>query len=515
MITMSSQRSLENLRHSAGSWQKTRPALAMDGTAASRSVIASGCFITAIAVSMVLAGCTLAPRYERPAAPVAAAFPEGDAAKVPAETVPAADVGWREFFTDPRLQKLIELSLANNRDYRVAALRVEQARAQYRIQRAELLPAIDATADGFRGRTPGDLTTSGRAVTSSQYSVGLGATAYELDFFGRVQSLKDRALESYLATEEAARSAQLSLVAQVAIQYLTVLELDEQLAVANQTLDAVSSSYRVRQRSYEVGTLSELDFRTAEIQVQTARTNLASFTRLHGQAVNTLVLLVGQPLPGDLPPGRKLGDQNLLSDLPSGLPSDLLQRRPDILAAEHTLRGANASIGAARAAFFPSISLTGSFGTASGELSGLFKDGSESWSFSPSIRLPILAAGSNRASLDVANVGKLIEVANYERAIQDAFREVSDALIARSTYTEQIEAQQALLKAQQRRFELSDLRYKNGVDNYLSVLLAQQDLYAAQQNLIQAQSAQLENLVTLYKALGGGWQERSDSSVQP
>lgn len=458
--------------------------------------------------ALLLGGCTMAPHYERPAAPVAAAFPTAGGTGAAS----AADIGWREFFTDPRLQKLIELSLANNRDYRVATLRVEQARAQYQIQRSALLPTITAGASGARGRTPGDLNSSGFPMTSSQYSANVGITAYELDLFGRVQSLRDKALETYFATEEAARATQLSLVAQVASQYLALLQFEEQVNVTRQTLAAVSESYKLRQRSYEVGTLSELDFRTAEVQVQTARTNLASSTRVRDQAINTLVLLVGEPLPADLPAGRKLSEQSLLSDLPAGLPSDLLQRRPDILAAEHTLKAANASIGAARAAFFPSISLTGSLGTASAELSGLFKNGSEAWSFSPAIRLPLFTGGSNRANLDAAKVGKLIEVANYEQSIQTAFREVADALVARATYTEQIEAQQALVQAQQRRFELSDLRYKNGVDNYLAVLLAQQDLYNAQQNLIQAQAARLTNLVTLYKALGGGWQERSTAA---
>jgi multidrug efflux system outer membrane protein len=467
--------------------------------------------LPALSVAVLLGGCTMTPTYERPASPVAPTYP------VEAETTPAtqavADLGWREFFTDPRLQKLIELALDNNRDLRVATLRVEQARAQYRIQRAALLPTINATGALNRAKTPGDLNQTGQPLITEQFNVGLGATAYELDLFGRVQSLKDRALESYFATNEAARSAHLALVAQVATQYLTVLQLDEQAAIAQQTLDAVQSSYDVRQRSFEVGTLGELDLRTSEIQVQTARAGLANYTRLRAQAENTLAVLIGQPLPADLPEGRSLREQGLVADLPAGVPSDLLQRRPDILAAEYTLRAANASIGAARAAFFPRIALTGSFGTASADLNGLFKAGSEAWSFAPSITLPIFAAGSNRANLDVAEVVKEIEVANYEKSIQIAFREVADALVARSTFREQLDAQQALLTAQQRRFELSDLRYQNGVDNYLTVLLAQQDLYSAQQALVQTRSAELINLVTLYKALGGGWHETTEPAA--
>lgn len=456
------------------------------------------------AMAVVLGGCTMTPRYERPASPVAQTYPETvGSATVNVRT--ADTIVWREFFTDPRLHKLIDLALANNRDLRVAALRVEQARAQYRIQRAELLPGVDVTADGSRGRTPGDLNTSGRSIIASQYSVGIGTTAYELDFFGRLRSLKHRALEDYFATEEAARAAQLALVAQVATQYFTVLQLEEQATIARRTLDAVGSSYELRRRSYEVGTLGELDLRATEIQVQSARASLASFTRLRGQAENALVLLVGQPLPEDLPIGRSLREQDLLADLSAGVPSNLLLRRPDILGAEHTLKAANASIGAARAAFFPTISLTGSFGTASAELDGLFKSGSSAWNFTPSISLPIFAAGANRANLDVATLSKQIEIANYEKAIQTAFREVADALVARRTFRDQIKAQQALLEAQQRRHELTEMRYRNGVDSSLTVLLAQQDLYSAQQSLVQSRTAELVNLVALYKALGGGW----------
>ncbi|WP_438480301.1 efflux transporter outer membrane subunit [Oleiharenicola lentus] len=463
--------------------------------------------VPALTAAVLFSGCTMAPRYERPASPVATTYPTDSAATSSPAAAATADLGWREFFTDPRLQKLIELSLANNRDLRVATLRVEQARAQYRIQRAALLPTVNATGNGSRAKTPGDLNTTGQPIISEQFSVGLGFTAYELDLFGRVQSLKDRTLGTYLASNEAARSTHLALVAQVATQYLTVRQLEEQAAIARQTLEAVQSSYDVRKRSFEVGTLGELDLRTSEIQVQTARSGLASYTRLRAQAENTLAVLVGQPLPADLPAGRALREQGLLAELPAGVPSDLLQRRPDILAAEHTLKAANANIGAARAAFFPRIALTGSFGTSSADLDGLFKAGSEAWSFAPSISVPIFAAGANRANLDVANVSKQIEVANYEKAIQTAFREVADGLIARSTFREQLDAQAALLAAQQRRFELSDLRYQNGVDNYLVVLLAQQDLYTAQQALVQSRAAELINLVTLYKALGGGWNE--------
>ena len=462
----------------------------------------------------LLSGCTLAPRYERPAAPVSKAWPTSAmgsvaTARAGATSPSAADLGWRDFFADPRLQQLVDLSLTNNRDLRVALLNVERSRAQYRIQRSDMFPSVDAMGSGARQRSPADLSPTGQALTASQYSVGLGVTAFELDLFGRVRSLTQQALEQYLATEEARRSAQLALVAAVATQYLTERAYDEQLVLARQTYETVQASLELTRRRFEQGSANELDVRTAEAQVQTARSNVASYVQLRAQAENALVVLVGQPLPAVLPAPRSLEAQALVAELPSGLPSDLLQRRPDIRQAEHTLRSANANIGASRAAFFPSISLTASGGTSSAELSGLFKNASGTWLFSPQINLPIFSGGRNRANLDVANVTKQIEVANYEKAIQIAFREVADALAARSTLDEQIAAQAARVAAEQKRFALTELRYRTGVDNYLVVLLAQQDLYSAQQTLIQSQLSRLSNYIALYKALGGGLQPRS------
>jgi multidrug efflux system outer membrane protein len=456
-------------------------------------------------LAVLLGGCSLAPRYERPAAPVAAEWGAG-AAGGPST---AADLGWRDVFQDPRLQALVALALENNRDLRVAALNVELTRAQYRIERADAVPAVGASASETEQQRGADLTPTGAAERTTSFTVGLGITAFELDLFGRVRSLSAAALQQYLATEEARRAVHLSLVAQVASQYLAARALDDQVALAQRTLEAVESSSALARRTFEAGRTSELDVRTAEAQVHTARFNLSSARLQRARAEHALVLLVGQPLPAGLPPPRPLEAQALLAELPPGLPSEVLLRRPDILAAEHALRSANAVVGAARAAFFPSISLTAFGGTSSAELSGLFGAGGWLWSFTPRIDLPLFRGGALRAGLDAAQVRKSIQVAQYERAIQGAFREVADALVARAALDEQLEAQRARVEAEQRRYELSDLRYRKGVDSYLGVLDAQRDLFAAQLLLIQSRQARLANLVDLYRALGGGWRERS------
>ena len=355
-------------------------------------------------------------------------------------------------------------------------------------------------------------------MTATSYTVGVGVTAFELDLFGRVRSLSDAALEQYLSTEEARRSVHLSLVAAVATQYLAVRALDDQVALARRTQEAVESSSALARRTFEAGRTSELDVRTSEAQVQTARFNLSSARLQRARAENALVLLVGQPLPPDLPAPQPLDAQTLLAELPPGVPSEVLLRRPEILAAEHALRSANAVIGAARAAFFPSISLTAFGGTSSGELSGLFGSGSGLWSFTPQLNLPLFRGGALKASLDAAQVRKSIQVARYERAIQEAFREVADALVARAALDEQLDAQRKRVEAEQRRYDLSDLRYRKGFDSYLGVLDAQRDLFAAQQLLIQSRLARLSNLVDLYRTLGGGWREHSataDAATAP
>jgi len=339
----------------------------------------------------------------------------------------------------------------------------------------------------------------------TQWSASLGTTAYELDLFGRVRSLNKQALEKYLATEEAQRSAQISLVAEVATQYFALRQAEEQLQLARQTLAVVQDSYTLNKATFDAGASNELDLRTAEGQVQTARINVVTYERQLAQAQNALVLLVGQPLPTDLPAPCSFSDTNMLANIPAGLPSELVQRRADILQAEHTLKAANANIGAARAAFFPTITFTGSIGTTSAEFEKLFGSGTGVWSFSPQVTVPIFTGGQNRASLDAAKVSTRIEVATYEKAIQTAFREVADALVANSSYATQIEAEAALTNAQQKRFELATVRYRQGEDSYLNVLSAQQDLYSAQQGRLEAQYNKLASQISLYQALGGGW----------
>jgi multidrug efflux system outer membrane protein len=455
------------------------------------------------AATLLLAGCNMAPKYEQPPLPTDTAY----AGATAADTAAVRDIAWQDFFGDPRLQAIINLTLENNRDLRAAALRVEQAAAQYRIERAALLPTVAASGAYTRSRTPEEFSMTRRPSTGSQYTVGAGLASYEIDFFGRIRSLKDAALENYLATEEARRSAELSLIAGVASQYLAERALDEQLAIAQNTLKLVGDSRDLIKRMFEAGAGSELDLKTAETQVYGTQASVADIKRQLAQARNALVLLAGAPLPADLPAPRPLNEQDIIGDLPAGVPSDLLTRRPDILQAEHTLRSANASIGAARAAFFPSISLTGSGGFGSVELDNLFKSGSFMWSFSPGINVPIFTGGRLRSNLEITKASQKIMLAQYEKAIQTAFSEVSNALVARVTYVEQIEAQQLRVASEQRRHDLSALRYKEGVDNYLTVITAQQSLFAAQQTLVQARFTQLTNLVSLYKALGGGWEK--------
>jgi len=469
-----------------------------------------------MALALVLGGCSLAPDYRRPDAPVAQAWPTGPAYEGAAENragPPTADIGWQEFFTDPALRQLIGLALQNNRDLRVAALNVEAASAQYRIQRSELLPAIGAGADATLQRTPADLSPSGRAATSHSYSVGLGMTAFELDLFGRLRSLRDEALESYLAQQETRTGVQLSLVAETANAYLSLRAHQQLLALTRQTLDSQRESYDLTRQSYDNDLATALDLSQAEISVRTAERDLEVYSRAAAQDLNALQQLVGGPLPdalaASLVASGDLLDASVLADLPAGLPSDLLVRRPDVRAAEHDLRAANANIGAARAAFFPIISLTGSAGTASSSLSGLFKAGSGAWNFMPQITLPIFSGGANLANLDLAKVEKNIRIARYEGAIQAAFREVADGLAARATLDRQVQAQQALEAASGRAYKLADQRYRQGIDNYLAVLVAQREWMAAQQALVETRLSRLTNLTTLYKALGGGWAEHT------
>jgi outer membrane protein, multidrug efflux system len=471
--------------------------------------------LSAIATLIALiAGCSLQPVYERPAAPVAGDTYGAAGAGSDGTALPAPDIGWRDFLADPRLQKLVEIALKNNRDLRVAVLNVAQVQAQYRIQRSALLPQVDGFAGASRARTPADLSSTHSVAISPDYSVGL-SSSWEIDFFGRLRSLNDAALQQYFATAYARQAAEILLVSQVADQYLAILAYDEQLAVTHKTLETAQASSKIVQLQFDTGTVAELDLRLSQTVVEQARANYSAQVRLRAQAENALVLLVGQALPADLPPTVPLGAQPVLADIAAGLPSDLLNRRPDVLQAEAFLRAENANIGAARAAFFPRITLTGDFGTASSTLGGLFKAGSAAWDFAPAITVPIFNGGALAANLDVAKIQKDIGIAQYEKAIQTAFREVADGLAARATYDDQLAAQQRYTDLEQRRLELANMRYKNGVDSYLNVLTAQTDLYNAQLALVATHLQRLTSLVDLYRSLGGGWIQQTGDEPRP
>lgn len=458
-----------------------------------------------------LSGCSLAPQYVRPEAPVSANYPQASAATAAGTAAHTATaIGWREFFPDRRLQSLIATALEQNRDLRTAALRIEEARALYNIQSADRLPNLNAVASGARARTPGTLSPSGNPVVSTSYQVGLSLAAFELDFFGRVRSLNQAALAQYLATEQAQQAAQISLVAEVAKAYLAERAFAEQQELAQKTLQGRDNAYRLAKQRFDVGASSALDLRLNETLVLSARIALSTLSRQRAQAENALTLLVGKPL-ADLPPPQTLASQNLVTDIPAGLPSELLTQRPDIRAAEQRLQASNANIGAARAAFFPRIALTAGVGSASNALSGLFEAGSRTWSFAPQLALPIFDAGRNSGNLTLAQVRKDIAVADYEKTIQTAFREVADALAARSTLDQQIADQGAVQAAQADRLRLADLRFKNGVASAIDVLDAQRELFTAEQSLVQTRLLRLTNAIDLYRSLGGGL----DASAKP
>ncbi len=457
--------------------------------------------LTALAV--LLGGCaSMAPPYERPAAPVAASFPEATQAAAQAgasSTQPASDLDWQQFFVDPRLKALIGLSLKNNRDLRIAVLNVERVRAQYQVQRSEEFPTL------FLGGTALFQPNADGKGNNSFYTAGLNVTGYELDLFGRVRSLTDAALQQYFASEEGRKAAQISLIGTLANTYLTLLADDAQLDVARKTLQTREEGYRLLKLKFDNGALSDYDLAQAVTLVEGAKAAVALLQRQRMQDENALVQLVGEPLPASLPAPLPLDQQGLLANLPAGLPSALLERRPDVRQAEHQLQAANANIGAAKAAFFPTITLTGSIGLASADLGGLFDN--RAWQFLPRITLPIFDGGYNQANLEVSQATRDIAVAQYERSIQVAFREVADALAGRATYSEQLRAQQAQAAAEQKRSALAELRFRNGIASFLDVLDAQRALFQTQQATILVQAAQQQNLVTLYKVLGGGWKE--------
>jgi len=455
--------------------------------------------------ALLLSSCSLAPKYIQPQAPIPAQWPQGEAYTTGLETseVPAAQIMSREkFFTDKKLQTVIETAISNNRDLRLAALNVERVRALYGIQQAELLPKINAAGSGSQQRVPADLSSTGASMTAKQYGVNLGISSWEIDFFGRIRSLKDQALEEYLATKEARNSAQIMLVSEVARVYLTLAADRGNLLLASSTHKAQLSSYGLIQKRHEKGLATDLDLHRAQSQVDVAKRDVSSFTQLTAQTRNALDLLAGSQVPEDLLPAS-LDLVTPTGKISHGLSSVILLDRPDIVAAEHQLKGTYAVIGAARAAFFPSISLTTTVGTASSELSSLFSSGSASWNFAPQVVLPIFDART-WAGLKVSKADRKIALTRYEKTIQTAFREVSDALAMQGTITNQVSAQESLVRGVAKIYDLSNTRYTKGIDSYLSVLDAQRSLYAAQQGLISLHLAKLTNQVRLYAVLGGG-----------
>ncbi len=474
----------------------------------------------AFVVVLALAGCTMIPKYHQPPAQLSQSWPS-----VPGyptnQTAPAkitaADIGWRDFFRDPRLQQIIELALTNNPSLIAAMENVEQTRQLYHVQFAQLIPTVNLNANGQRTRTP-NVYTSGPgaspALQYTEYNVNLGVTSYELDLFGRVRSLNRQALETYFASEEACKAAQIALVAQVGTAYLTEEEAAQQLALARDSVKAARQSFDLTKRSFDAGVLSQFDLNNASTQLQNATASEAGYAQQYAEAADNLTLLVGKPLPPELQPSPKLNLDICVSDIPSGLPSDLLERRPDIIQAEHQLKAANANIGAARAAFFPTVTLTGSAGLASTTLESLFAPGAHAWGFSPQIVWPVFALGTAYHELQADKAVQLADAANYQSAVQTAFKEVADALAVRTTVQSQLADNVALVKADQQSYDLTKAGFDSGVNSALDLDVTQLTLNSAQQSLVQTQYSRLISLINLYQALGGGWNEQTVQATQ-
>ncbi len=451
--------------------------------------------------STVLSACTMAPHYQRPELAVK---PEWSAPKVGSETTAESPLAWRQVFLDARLQRVIARAVDNNRDLRIAVLNIEKARATYRIQRANLLPSITAAGSQTTAHTPRSVSTTGAAITSETDSASLSLSSYEVDLFGRVRSLNKAALESYLATSETRRATQISLISETASAWLTLAADQELLDLSRSTLKTRQASYDLMEKMFNLGSSSQVDLQNADILVKQATGDVASAEAQVNQDKNALVLLTGSDIPDADLPSSLPDDSALLASIPVGLPSQVLTNRPDVLSAEHSLIAQNANIGAARAAFFPTITLTGSTGSSSTDLDNLFKTGTGSWSFTPSISIPIFSGGANVASLKSSQVSRDIAVATYDKTVQTAFREVSDALAVRATIDRRLDAQAGATKLAETSFTLAQARYKNGIDSYISLLDSQRTLYSSQQSLISIRLTRANNLVTLYKVLGGG-----------
>jgi outer membrane protein, multidrug efflux system len=454
----------------------------------------------AVVSVLVISGCSsMAPVYTVPNLPVPPTY-ASDTLQIGTR---AAAVGWKDYFTDPRLQALIAQALDNNRDLRVAVLRVEVARAAYGIQRADQFPEVNVQTGVDRSRMPGSLSPTGVPLTGSQYRVALGAASWEIDFWGRVRSLKDAALENFLASAASRRASALGLVSQVVNSDLTLREFNERIAIANETVASRQESFRIFSRRVAVGSTSRFDLTQVQTLLMQAQAVAAQLEEARASELQALTLLVGAQV--DLPPlQQKLEERFVLAELLPGVPSDLLTQRPDIVAAEHQLKSANADIGAARAAFFPRIALTSSLGAASNELDGLFKAGSRSWSFSPTFSLPLFDGGRLRNNLSLAQTRHDIAIAIYEKTVQSAFRDVADALATRHWLIAQLSIAESASAIQAERTRLSRLRYNNGGAAFLEVLDSQRDLLSAELQLVQTRRALLANRISLYAALGGG-----------
>ncbi len=461
--------------------------------------------LTALASALLLAGCSLAPTYERPVAPIPSQFDSTVGQSDSSATL--EQLGWQDFFTDPQLHALIQLGLEHNRDLRIAVDRIAEARAQYGIAGSERLPTFGAGGAGQVTRNPADLRTGGpdSPAINRYFQAGVGITAFELDFFGRVRNLTEAAYEQYLATEQAQRTVRINLVAQIAEAYFKMRSAQQMYELTLATEQSRERSYQLVKVRYDVGSASDLELHQAVMQLESARADQQQMLRAHAQARNALTLLVGTILPDNLPEAAPFGSKQVVADIPVGLPSSLLERRPDILAAEHQLRAAYANIGAARAAFFPNVSITGLFGLASPSFSSLFDSGRTFWQYSPQITMPLFSGGVS-GGLDLAEARQSIAVSSYEKAIQTAFKEVADALAGEETYGKQLDALRLTEHAAAETLRLANLRYETGIDSFLQVQTAEINLYGTQQRFVQLGMESLLNRVLLYKALGGGWQ---------
>lgn len=458
----------------------------------------------ALVLLLLVTGCSMIPQYQQPKLPVADSWPAGEAYPE-TEKGMAADIAWQDYFQSSTLKTLISQALENNRDLKVAVLNIEKAQAAYRIQRSDRLPTITANGSASRVGVPDDASSTGKSYTATTINANVAMTAYELDLFGRIKSLNQQALENYLATEEAMTGTRISLIAETANAYLSYLADRKLLQLARDTASTQQETYEVVKRQFDVGSANQLDVAQASTAVESARVSIAQYTRLVAQDKNALALLVGGSVDEVLNCDETIDNVLFMAELPAGLPSQVLLARPDIQRAEHVLKAANADIGAARAALYPTISLTGSFGLASDSLDGLFQSGARyAWNFTPSLTIPIFNRGRLKASLEVAQVNEKIAATQYEQAVQVAFREVADQLAARGTYQAQLDAQNALVEATGQAYELSTARYDSGIDNFLTVLDSQRSLFAAQQGAVNVKKAFMVNLVNLYKVLGGG-----------